>query len=270
MQIDYSDIPGNQNLFLDYIFEYENVSQFYPKHFQSELDFLKTFDALAEYDRPHRREISQIILKQYGNDKFSKLTESNIIALKSNKTFAVLTGQQATIFGGPLYTIYKIITTIKLAQQLKEKYNSYNFVPIFWMEVDDHDFDEVASINIFNRENDIRNICYDDGEEEEIDRGSVGNIKFNKNIKYTLADLDDALKRSEFKDDILVMLNSFYAEGKTFKQAFRKLLIALFDEYGLIIFDPQDSSAKNILLPVFEKEINNFEIHKTNNVLTSA
>lgn len=270
MQINYSDIPGNQNLFLDYIYEFENVSTFYPKNFRSNDDFAKTFDELMSYNRPHRKEISKIIKKQYSNYKISKQTESNISSLASEKTFAIITGQQVSLFGGPLYTIYKTITAIKLSRLLKEKYSDFNFVPIFWMEVDDHDFDEVASINIFDKENKYRTFNYDDGLEKETNRGSVGNIKFNSTIEHTLADLDDALRDNEFKDEILLLLKECYKEGKTFKEAFKELFVKLFDEYGLIVFDPQDSAIKNILLPIFEKEINDFETHTTTNVLKSA
>ncbi len=270
MQIDYSDIPGNQNLFLDYIYEYENVSTFYPKNFRNNDDFIKTFDELTNYNRPHRKEISEIIKKQYSLFKVSKQTESNISALASEKTFAIVTGQQVSLFGGPLYTIYKIITTIKLSQLLKEKYSDFNFVPIFWMDVDDHDFDEVASINIFDKKNRPNKISYNDGLEDETNRGSVGKIKFNFNLADTYTDLENALNDSEFKAEILHLLKGCYNEEKTFKDSFKELFIKLFDEYGLIIFDPQESSVKNILLPIFEKEINNFEKHTTTNVLRSA
>jgi len=270
MQINYSDIPGNQNLFLDYISEFENVSTFYPKDFRNNSDFEKTFDDLTNYDRPHRKEISAIIKKQYSNYKISKHTQSNIASLASEKTFAIVTGQQVSLFGGPLYTIYKTITAIKLSRLLKEKYSDYNFVPIFWMEVDDHDFEEVASINIFDKENNFRTLSYDDGLEEDTNRGSVGSIKFDSTIEFTLADLDESLRDNEFKNEILVLLKECYKEGKTFKEGFKELFIKLFDEFGLVIFDPQDSAIKNILLPIFEKEINNFETHTTTNVLKSA
>ena len=270
MKINYSDIPGNQNLFLDYISEFENVSTFYPKDFRNDGDIEKTFDELKNYDRPHRKEIAGIIKKQYSNFKISKQTESNISSLTSEKTFAIVTGQQVSLFGGPLYTIYKTITAIKLARQLKEKYSDYNFVPIFWMEVDDHDFDEVAAVNIFDKANQHKTLVYNDGLDEEVNRGSVGHIKFNAGIEKTLSDLEDSLRDNEFKDEILVLLKDCYSEGKTFKEAFKELFIKLFDEFGLIIFNPQDSAVKNILLPVFEKEINNFNTHTTTNVLKSA
>ncbi|MBU0474544.1 MAG: bacillithiol biosynthesis cysteine-adding enzyme BshC [Bacteroidetes bacterium] len=270
MFINYSELPGFQNLFLDYINEYENVEKFYPKNFRESEDFFKTFSELEKYDRPHQKEVSKIIREQYSNCNISKQTESNITSLASNKTFAVVTGQQVSLFGGPMYTIFKTISTIKLANLFNEKYSDYNFVPIFWMEADDHDFDEVASTNILDKNNNYISLNYNDGLEEEFNRGAAGNVVFNSNINNTIAELEEALRDNEFKNDILLLLKDCYKEGSTFKSAFKNLMFQLFDEYGLIIFDPQDNSVKNLLLPIFEKELNNFEVHTTTNILKSA
>ena len=270
MSLNYSDLPGFQNLFLDYINEFENVSKFYPKNFRNNNDFLKTFSELENYDRPHQNEMVKIIRKQYENFDISKQTESNISSLSSKKTFAIVTGQQVSLFGGPMYTIYKTITTIKLSNLLNEKYSDYHFVPIFWMEADDHDFEEVASTNILDKNNVFSTISYDDGLDEETNRGSVGNIIFNSNINLTLADLEEALRDNDFKKEILELISQSYKEGISFKDAFKNLMFNLFDENGLILFDPQDSSAKNLLIPIFEKEITNFSTHTTTNVLQSA
>lgn len=270
MFLNYSELPGFQNLFLDYINEYENVEKFYPKNFRESEDFFKTFSELENYDRPHQKEISKIIRNQYSNCNMSKQTESNINSLASKKTFAVVTGQQVSLFGGPMYTIFKTISTIKLANLFNEKYSDYNFVPIFWMEADDHDFDEVASTNIIDKNNNYKILAYNDGLEEEVNRGAAGNVIFNANINLTLTDLEESLRDNEFKNDILSIMKNCYQEGTTFKESFKKLMFQLFDESGLIIFDPQDSSVKNLLLPIFEKELNNFEVHTTTNILKSA
>ncbi|MCK5086238.1 MAG: bacillithiol biosynthesis cysteine-adding enzyme BshC, partial [Melioribacteraceae bacterium] len=242
----------------------------YPKNFREIENYNRTLENLKNYIRPHREEVSDIIRKQYSDYKISKQTDSNIESLKSENTFAVVTGQQVAIFGGPLYTFYKIITTIKLCSQLKEKYDEYNFVPIFWMEGDDHDFEEVKSINIFDKTNSIKKIIYDDGLDEEIERGSVGSLKFNENIKSTINELEDSLRDTEYKNDLLNLIKKCYSEGTKFKEAFKKLLHSFFDEYGLIIFDPQDKEVKEILLPIFKKEIESFSDHTNEIVLKSA
>ncbi len=105
--------------------------------------FLKTDTNLSP-------DISELLIRQYSNLNPSNLTQENIKKLSDKKTLTIVTGQQLGIFGGPLYTFYKIITTIKLSRFLSERYNDYNFVPVFWLEADDHDFNEVRSIKIID------------------------------------------------------------------------------------------------------------------------
>lgn len=270
MLVNYSDMPGFPNLFLDYTYEFENVKKFFKKNFLVDKNYVETFQQLKATVRPHRNDVANIISDQYLGYQPCKLTERNISSLNDENTFAVVTGQQVSLFGGPLYTFYKIISTIKLTKLLNERYSEYNFIPIFWMEADDHDFKEIQSVKIIDQYNKLKTITYDDGIEEEINRGSVGKLKLNSNINQTLDELDESLRDNEFKDEILNLINSCYCEGVTIKSAFKKLIFNFFDEYGLVIFNPQDKRVKDILLPIFEKEIDNFAIHSNDNVLRSA
>ena len=167
MYINFSDIPGSQNLFLDYLYEFDNVADFYANDFRNKENYLKIFKSITENKRESFSEISDIISNQYANLNASDLTTQNIKKLSNKKTLAVVTGQQLGILGGPLYTFYKIITAIKLSQYLSERYNDYNFVPIFWLEGDDHDFNEVRTIKIVDDSNSLLTIGYKDEIEED-------------------------------------------------------------------------------------------------------
>lgn len=270
MLVNYSDMPGFPNLFLDYIYEFENVQKFYHKNFLDNNSYVKTFEQLKNFVRPHRNDLTNILEDQYLGYVQSKVTEDNIKALNNENTFTVVTGQQVTLFGGPLYTLFKIITTIKLSNLLKERFSEYNFVPVFWMEVDDHDFKEIQSVNIIDKYNKLKTITYDDGLEDETNRGSIGNLKFNLNINQTLDELEGSLRDNEFKEEIVRLISGCYEDGVTIKAAFKRLIFNLFDEYGLIIFNPIDNRVKDLLLPIFEKEIDNYEIHSKENILRSA
>lgn len=270
MYINYSDIPGHPNLFLDYLYEFENVEKFYGKNFRDEQGYQKLFDSLQSYERPHREKVTEIIKEQYKNIRASKLTLSNIEELNSINTIAIVTGQQLGIFGGPLYTFYKTITAIKLATYLNDKYDKFNFVPVFWLEADDHDFDEVRKINILDRDNSLRTLMYDDGLDEAVNRGSVGNIKFNDNLRKLLEELSSSLRESEFKMTLMDLLKSFYQPDATFLESFRNLLIRLFDEYGLVVFNPSAPEVKKLLTPVFKKELSDYKEHTVSLVERSA
>ncbi|MEI7811880.1 MAG: bacillithiol biosynthesis cysteine-adding enzyme BshC [Ignavibacteria bacterium] len=270
MFINFCDLPGQQNLFLDYLYEFENVRDFYHKDFRDENAYLSLFEELSKRDRKHNQMLISTLKEQYSGLNTSKQTLHNIESLNNKKTFAIVTGQQLGLYTGPLYTIYKTITAIKLAARLKSKYKKYDFVPVFWLEGDDHDFDEVCSINLANDNNDIITISYDDQAEEGINRGSVGNLKFNETINLTNDELDKVLRANDFKAELMDLLKKAYQPGVTFKKAFRDILFDLFDHSGLIIFDPQSRDIKELLKPVFRKEIEEFNKHTKELVKVSA
>lgn len=271
MFINYKEIPGNTKLFLDYLSSFDKVQKYYKYNFRDKEQIITKFKQLSESPNEFRAELSSIISGQYKNLAPSSKTLKNISSLKNKETIAVITGQQLGILGGPLYTVYKIITAIKLCSHLSERYDNYNFVPVFWLEGDDHDFEEVRSINILNDNNELIKISYKDGEtEEEQNRGSIGFLKFKDPIHQFISEFESQLRNTEFKNLISDKLNNFYASGKTFKESFKELLFWLFDEYGLIIFDPQDPEVKNLLKPIFKKEISDFRNHTEKLVHISA
>lgn len=271
MFINFSDIPKNQNLFLDYLYEFDNVKDFYKYNFREKDLYLSLFKRIVQSKSKRNFDLSSIIKEQYKNiSKISPTTSSNIELLNKENTIAVVTGQQLGILGGPLYTIAKILTAIRLANQLSEKFDDYKFVPIFWLEGDDHDFNEVRSINILDKENQLLNIGYKEEISDDDSKQSIGNLIFDDSINDFFRKLEESLRDTEFKNELLIKLKECYCAGKSFKQSFKDLLLWLFDEYGLVIFDPQDKKVKEILKPIFKKEINDFAVHTQKLIQVSA
>ena len=270
MYINFSDIPGHQNLFLDYLYEFENVADFYANDFRNRENYLKIFKNISENRRHLSPDISEVLTKQYLNLNPSNLTRENINKLSDKKTLTIVTGQQLGILGGPLYTFFKIITTIKLSRFLSERYNDYNFVPVFWLEADDHDFNEVRATKIIDEANSLLTIGYKEEIAEDDLKQSVGMINLDSSINEFFDKLNNSLKTTDFKSTIIDRLKNIYKEGKSFKEAFRELLFHYFDEYGLVLFDPQDTQVKKLLKPIFKKEITDFRAHTEKLVHTSA
>jgi bacillithiol biosynthesis cysteine-adding enzyme BshC len=270
MFINFSDIPGNHNLFLDYLYEFENVKDFYKTNFRNKDEYLKTFAKVAESHGHSREQLVSALDGQYKDFNASAKTRKNISALGDNSTVAVVTGQQLGIMGGPLYTIYKIITAIKLSTTLSDRYDEYQFVPVFWLEADDHDFNEVREINLINDTNEIKKIAYGQELLEDENKGSVGRLAFTELLDTFFTELQNNLRTTEYTPTLMEKIKSIYSVGKTFKQSFKELLFWLFDQYGLIIFDPQDIKIKELLKPVFKKEITDFRIHTEKLVSVSA
>ncbi len=269
MFINYSDIPNLPNIFLDYLYEFENVAKYFKTNFRKEEDLLKVFSSVRKSE-PQRNSIHKILTEQNSTEGISSLTKSNIELLKKENTLAIITGQQLGLAGGPLYTFYKIITAIKLSDEFNKKYDSYNFVPIFWLEGDDHDFEEVKSFKVLDNENSLTSISYEDGLDSETNRGPMGNYTFDLMIDQTFDKLRASVRETEFKSIIIELLKKYYYAGATFKSAFKGLLKEFFDKYGLIIIDPQDSKVKTLLEPIFKKDIEQFRFVAEELILRSA
>lgn len=271
MFINFSDIPKNHNLFLDYVYEFENVQEYYKHNFRSKDSYVNLFKSIADSRKYKQLNLSAIIKNQYSSlQNISNKTVRNIELIDKEKTIAVVSGQQLGILGGPLYTVYKIITAIRLANQLTERYDEFKFVPVFWLEGDDHDFNEVRSINLFDNENQVINIGYKEEINDDDAKQSIGKITFDEALNEFFSKYESSLRDSDFKNELLTKLKECYQVGKSFKQSFKELIYWLFDEYGLVIFDPQDAEVKSLLKPIFKKEINDFAIHTQKLIQVSA
>ena len=271
MFINFGDIPGNQNLFLDYIYEFENVQEYYKHNFRNKDSYVNLFKSISASRKDKQHNLSAIIKNQYSSlQSISNKTVRNIELIDKEKTITVVTGQQLGILGGPLYTIYKIITAIRLANQLTERYDEFKFVPVFWLEGDDHDFNEVRSINLFDNENQVINIGYKEEIDDDDAKQSIGKINFDEALNEFFSKYESSLRDSDFKNELLTKLKECYQVGKSFKQSFKELIYWLFDEYGLVIFDPQDVEVKSLLKPIFKKEVNDFAIHTQKLIQVSA
>ena len=270
MYINFSDIPGHQNLFLDYLYEFDNVSEYFKYNFRDRDQYKKIFKSVIDSNNCNRIRLKNILESQYSDLVPSTKAQKNIDLLGKENTLAIVTGQQLGILGGPLYTFYKIITIIKLSNYLNSRYDDINFVPVFWLEGDDHDFNEVRSINIFDGENNLKNIGYKEQIDPEESKKSVGLLQFDNSINDLFIQLEENLRDTEFKKPLLKVLSDIFASGKTFKSSFRQLIHSVFDDEGLILLDPQDKQVKEMLKPVFRKEINNFREHTTKLVHVSA
>jgi len=270
MYINFSYLPNNSKLFLDYLYRFSNLKAFYPYNFRDREFYPLIFNQNRKTDSIHRERVYDIIKNQYQDNNPSQKTQNNIELLKKPNTLAVVTGQQVGLFGGPLYTLYKTITTIKLCNLLSEEFDSYNFVPVFWMETEDHDLEEVSQLITLDNEGNIKELHLFEKEITDENRKPVGEIKFGEEIKNFVEQYQNLLRGTDFSSAIFSSIHEYYSPGSTFADAFRKLIFSLFDKYGLIIFNPADRDAKKLLQPLFLKEIQDFRKHSEALVNISA
>ena len=180
--IDYQDLPaaagGFSSLFLDYLRDGGAAERYFPATFRSGGGFESVMAAIGAH-APDRTTLTQVLNEQNTAFGAGQRTIENIAMLARPETFAVVTGQQVGLLGGPLYTVFKTITTIKLAAKLKVKYPDRNFVPVFWLEGEDHDFLEVNKIVLLDQEGKPVTIEYfPEGVPPERNMGPVGEIVF--------------------------------------------------------------------------------------------
>lgn len=226
---------------------------------------LENFKAQIEEKQLSVRAQSRTILvetlkKQYDNFEPSELTLQNIEDLKVENTFTIITGHQLNLFTGPLYFLYKIISTINLTKQLKEAYPNYNFVPVYWMASEDHDFDE---INYFNFKG--KKIQWNSNQ-----AGAVG--------RFNTEGLDEVFKvvfaefgEGKFAQQLQTWFKEAYVNHDNLADATRYLANALFGAYGLVVLDADDNALKRLFIPYLEKELTEQtafkQVSKTNTTL---
>jgi bacillithiol biosynthesis cysteine-adding enzyme BshC len=246
------------NLYSDYLSDYQKVGEFFDADFHTVKNFhSKAKDICDRFE--HRAILVEVLAEQNANYGAGVKTMENIHLLSQPNTVAIVTGQQVGILTGPLYTIYKTITAIKLCEKLRMLYPEYNYVPVFWLEGEDHDFAEINHVRVLNNENNPVNIEYlIDGQPLEKNLGAVGEILIGQDINPFFEQLQTALPKTEFKDGVLDLLKSVYTPGTSFGQAFARLVNKFFSEDGLVFISGNDRRLKQLLKNIFRKEINEY------------
>jgi len=257
--LDYRDIQSVSStfskLFVDYVTNFEKVKEYYEADFRDAASWERTINSVTQKSVDRSRLVN-ILTTQNRAFHCGIRTLANIDTLLNDNTVAVVTGQQVGIFTGPLYTIYKALTTLKLTEHLSHQYPDHNFVPVFWLEGEDHDFQEVSGINIIDKENNLLKAAYHPVDErDDSNYGAVGRIEFDDTIVSVIDQLHAALLETEFKPQLFSLLQTAYQKGMTFNRSFVHLMNDLLEESGLIFLDPNDPAIKGLLKPVFQREL---------------
>ncbi len=261
MIIPYTSLPGWSNLFLDYIKNFQRVSGFYGKGYDKEGLFRSVTEKKRNYNtgKINREELADILKTQ---NKFFNSHESafkNIELIRDNDTFAIVTGQQIGMLTGNLYTIVKALNAVQLSYKLSKQFPEFNFVPVFWLESDDHDFLEINNINIADKQNNPANICYFEKDiEKERYLTPTGRIVLDGAINGFISRIRENLAETEFTEPLFDFISRSYKEGIDLTTAFARFFNYISGDIGMVFVNPSDTGIKNLLIPVFEKELNNF------------
>jgi len=221
--IDFSETGLFAPIFNDFIQQKEKLKKFY--HRYPNIEAFKEQLKEKSQHKINRNVLVQVLETQYKEvSKVEDLVKNNIESLGDEKTFTLTTGHQLNIFTGPLYFHFKIITVINACKQLKAQYPDYNFVPVYWMASEDHDLDEIKSVQIEGKK-------YKWNTEQS---GAVG--------RMNTEGLKDLAREISGEDSIFFKA---YAMANNLADAVREYVNELYGKYGLIVLDGDNADLKS-------------------------
>jgi bacillithiol biosynthesis cysteine-adding enzyme BshC len=242
-------------LFLDYIndVQIKKLSSFYT--YQPSSEGIMRFTDNNAYTNLNRDLLVGEFHKQNEDISISEATKNNIESLKNKNTYTVTTGHQLCLATGPAYFIYKIVSCINLCETLNKQNTDKHFVPVYWMASEDHDFEEINHINLFNKK-----IIWNTEQKGKVGAFTLGGMK------AFLAEIKQALGESEQGEKLNTLLNNAYSRNNL-AHATRYLVNELFGKYGLVILDGDSKALKQEFITEIKQDI--FENAAFKNVTAS-
>ncbi|MEM9824052.1 MAG: bacillithiol biosynthesis cysteine-adding enzyme BshC, partial [Bacteroidota bacterium] len=195
-------------------------------------------------DPINRQVLVEVLQEQYAVLAPSEAVNKNVSALADEKTYTVTTAHQPSLFTGPLYYIYKIISTINLAKQLKEAYPAFHFVPVFVTGGEDHDFEEIQNVHLFNK-----TLTWENEE-----KGSVGMMKTDT-LGTVLSQLKEILGEQALAVEIYRIVEAAHTQNTIYSQASIQLVHQLFKGDGLVVVNMNHSALKGQFVETIKKEL---------------
>ena len=240
----FPQIPHTTRLFADFLSDFPKVQPFYPRS----ANFSEWFTQESpgeRYDARRRALISDILDRQNRGWGASEKTTGNMARLRAGAAAAV-TGQQVGLFGGPVFSIYKALTAVKLAEQATAA--GHDTVPIFWIATTDHDLAEVNHIAFPVPNATLQSLSTASHGGED---APVGTIHFSDEIQTVVQAATEILGDSAVSD----FLRESYRPGETLGSAFARLFTRLFADWGVILLDPADPELHAIAAPIYAAAI---------------
>ena len=245
----FDQIPQTSRLFLDYLRDPIALRQFYPEAVRHHFELSERRERVLANHQTDRAALCDALERMNRRWHASDATITNIELLRNSDCIAAVSGQQAGLFGGPMYTIYKALFAVKLAECLSQR--GIKAVPVFWMATEDHDFEEVATANFIDRHCTLSSVAVS----AEIHREGlpVGQAILDQSIETTVEKLLQSLPATEFSDELAKAMREAYRPGQKFGDAFAQVMTMLTGSRGLILLDPLDPELKRMAAPLYAK-----------------
>jgi bacillithiol biosynthesis cysteine-adding enzyme BshC len=251
--LSFDQVPQQTRLFLDYLRDPAALRRFYPEAVRFHYDLSARAERVLGVYQTDRGALCDALAEMNRGWGGGAETLANIRELRTADCLAVVSGQQAGLFGGPLYTIYKALSAVKLAECMTQR--GVKAVPVFWIATEDHDFAEVANAELINRDCALGRISVP--LEMHLEGLPVGRVALDKSINDTVQSLLAALPQTEFSEGLEKLLRDAYQPGRNYGDAFARLITSLLGQRGLIVLDPLDPELKKLAAPLYAKAAGN-------------
>lgn len=234
---------------LDYVERKESIQPFVRGYFDKNTVLEKVAACQKQYGAD-RAKLAELLSQQYDGMEVTAATKTNLDALKNENTFTITTGHQLNLFTGPLYYFYKILHVVNLCESLNKAHPDFHFVPIFWMNTEDHDFEEVNHFHLYGK-------THSWATEQS---GAVGSFD-TASLKTVIEELEEVLGSSENAQSIVAAFKYHYLKQQSYRKAVLSFANWLFGKYGLVIMDQHNAGFKSMLLPFLENELTQHQLY---------
>jgi len=242
--LSFKQIPHSTRLFLDYVYQFDNVRRFFPRPPLAR-DWLKDEVSRLHYDAVRRERVAAVLERQNRAWGASPETLDNIARFRAGAA-AVVTGQQVALFGGPLFSVYKAISAIKLSTEFTHA--GEECVPIFWLATEDHDLAEVNHVPLLGADGSLTPFAT---EAHAPENAPMSHVRFGPEIETRVEEAAGLLSDSEARE----FLRESYRAGETLGSAFAKLFSRLFRHSGVILIDASDPELHTVAESVYRAAI---------------
>jgi bacillithiol biosynthesis cysteine-adding enzyme BshC len=249
--IDIRRFPWIRKLPADYAFDYSRVAQFFSGNPADPAAWRAAIGRAQQLPRP-RAALADIVEAQQRRRGAPQAALDAAALLRDPRAVAIVTGQQATLFGGPMFTLLKAMTALRLAQQVRDEFG-VPAVPVFWIEGEDHDWDEVKKCGVLDTEQAVRHVAL--GNPDGANQTAVARVNLDESALAAVAELETILPKTEFSAALIDSIRQAYQPGVGMAEAFGRWLETVLGGNGLVLYDASDPAAKPLVSPLFAREL---------------
>jgi len=243
MEFSFDEFAFGSRLIRDLVNQSEYVRPFVSDFYSA--DTISNSIKQKSFSIDQRNLLVSVLYEQNNSISLSEKSQANINLLKEKNTFTITTGHQLNLLTGPLFSIYKIAQIISICDGLKKSDSTNNYVPVFWMATEDHDFEEINHIHLFGKKIEWKN-----PQQKDV---VAGQMKLDQ-LASVLDEIESLYQNEELKSKVK-SITEIYRQSNNLADATRNLINYLFGEFGVIIIDGNDKKLKEIFKPVFLKEV---------------